>query len=91
MSLALAIVKPISQIGQTKIYSRVTSFEDNPLTPRAQQPDRHRRPDGDDHHHQPWLYWRVRLAFWVNEFLGKYGWALASSPMSARCTRSAGC
>jgi len=75
MSIALAVVKPISQIGQTKNYSKVTSFEDNPLTPRAQ---RLTAIDGQMvtiTTIKPWLYWRVRLAFWINEFLGKYGWA----------------
>lgn len=75
MSLALAIVKPISQIGQTKNYSKVTSFEDNPLTPRAQKLTAIDGQMVTITTIKPWLYWRVRLAFWVNEFLGKYGWS----------------
>ena len=75
MALVLAIVKPISQIGQTKAYSRVTSFEDNPLTPRAQKLTNIDGQMVTITTIKPWLYWRVRLAFLVNEFLGKHGWA----------------
>ncbi|OAN67120.1 hypothetical protein [Sphingomonas sp. TDK1] len=75
LSLLLAIIKPISQIGQTKNFSRVTSFVKNPLTPRAQQ-----LTDLDGQMVtittiKPWRYPRLWLAFWINQFLGRFGWA----------------
>lgn len=75
LEIALAIVKPLSQLGQTTHYSPVGSVGWDSLTPRAQ---RLRNIDGQMitvTTIKPGRYWRVRIAVALNEFLARFGWA----------------
>jgi hypothetical protein len=74
LAFVLAIAKPISQIGQTKQYSKVTSYAENPLTPRAQALTNIDGQMVTITTIKPGRFWRVILAFWINEFLGRFGW-----------------
>jgi hypothetical protein len=72
LGILLDIIKPITQLGQTKNYPRVTD-------PRDAQAGRHlSRLDGQMitiTEVKPFRYPRLRLALAANEFLGKYGYA----------------